>query len=146
MSQVSLKWITQRRLEETLPRRPRRLQDIIKEPRDNYVPLARLHYVSNQSQMKHPTTSRWYVAKTSQWYVSTMSHKNVITTSQRYLTTTFQANPKWSTQWSCGCRSPAHLWMTFSFNSQIIACIIVPCFHQTRNVSSTSSKGNKKLT
>ena len=29
--------------------------------------------VARTSQMKHPTTSQWYVAKTSHWYVSTMS-------------------------------------------------------------------------
>ena len=30
--------------------------------------------VCSKSQMKHQTTSQWYVAKTSQWYVSTTSH------------------------------------------------------------------------
>ena len=41
---------------------------------NNEVPSVRLHNVSKKSQMKHPTASRWYVAKTSQWYVSTMSY------------------------------------------------------------------------
>ena len=34
----------------------------------------RLSNVTDTSQMKHPTTSQWYVTKTSQWYVSTTSH------------------------------------------------------------------------
>ena len=33
--------------------------------RNNDAPPLRLHNVSNKSQMKHPTTSRWNVAKTS---------------------------------------------------------------------------------
>ena len=41
---------------------------------NNEVPSVRLHNVSKKSQMKHPTASRWYVAKASQWYVSTMSY------------------------------------------------------------------------
>ena len=78
-----------------------RLQDVIKERRDNVsrvcnsdIPLARLHDVSDQSQMKHPTTSWWYIAKACQWYVSTTLHKNVVATSQRYLRTMSQVNPK----------------------------------------------------
>ena len=38
------------------------------------IPLIRLHNVSNQSHMKHPTACRWYV--------STMLHKNIVV---RYL-------------------------------------------------------------
>ena len=44
--------------------------------------------VVSTSQTKHPTTSRWNVAKTSQWCVSTTSYWNVITTSQKDVTTT----------------------------------------------------------
>ena len=84
-----------------------RLQDVIKERcdnvsrvRNNQVPLARLHYVSNQPQMKHLTMSWWYVAKTPQRYVSMMPYKNLVATSQRSLTATSQANPKSNTQWS----------------------------------------------
>ena len=65
-----------------------RLHDVLLErPEDalrgcnNNVPSERLHTVSNKSQMKHPTTSQWYVTKTSQWYVSMMSHYYVSTTS-----------------------------------------------------------------
>lgn len=54
--------------------------DNVSRVRNNDVPLVRLYNVSNQSQMKYPTTSQWYVRKTSQ--------KNVVATSQRYLTTT----------------------------------------------------------
>ena len=64
------------------------LHDVLLERRDdvlrgcnNDVPSVRLHNVSNKSQMKHPTTSQWYVTKTSQWYVSMMSHYCVSTTS-----------------------------------------------------------------
>ena len=42
--------------------------------RGRNVPSVRLFDVSNKSQMKHPTTSQWYVTKTSQWYVSLTSH------------------------------------------------------------------------
>ena len=58
-----------------------RLHDILLERRDdvsrgrnNGVPSVRVHDVSNKFQMKHPTTSKWYVTKKSQWYVSTTSH------------------------------------------------------------------------
>ena len=58
-----------------------RLHDILLERRDdvsrgrnNDVSLVRLHDASNKSQMKHPTTSHWYVTKTSQWCISTTSH------------------------------------------------------------------------
>ena len=44
--------------------------------------------VAGTSQMKHPTMSRWNVAKTSQWCVSTTCYWNVITTSQKDVTTT----------------------------------------------------------
>ena len=65
-----------------------RLQYILLERNDdvsigryNDVPSVRLLYVSNKSQMKHPTTSQWYVTKTSKWNVSLMSHQYVSTTS-----------------------------------------------------------------
>ena len=57
-----------------------RLRDIlldrpdVSRARNNDVPWIRLLNVSDKSQMKHPTTSQWYVTKTSQWYVSTTSH------------------------------------------------------------------------
>ena len=57
------------------------LHDILLERRDdvsrglkNNVPSVRLLDVSKKSQIKHPTTSQWYVTKTSQWYVSLTSH------------------------------------------------------------------------
>ena len=31
-------------------------------------------YVSDKSQMKHPTTSQWWVTKRYQWYISTTSY------------------------------------------------------------------------
>ena len=46
----------------------------VSKGRDNDVPSVRFSNVSNKSQMKHPTTSQWYVTKTLQWYVSTRSH------------------------------------------------------------------------
>ena len=46
---------------------------------NNEVSSVRLLHVSNKSQMKHPTTSQWYVTKTSQWYVSLTSHQYVST-------------------------------------------------------------------
>ena len=46
----------------------------VSKGRKNDVPSVRLHDVSEKFQMKHPTTSQWYVTKTSQWYVSTTSH------------------------------------------------------------------------
>ena len=65
-----------------------RLHDILLERcdddsrgRSNDVLSLRLHDVSNKSQMKHPTTSHWYVTKTSQWYVSTTYHCYVPTRS-----------------------------------------------------------------
>ena len=58
-----------------------RLRDILLESctkvsrgRNNDVPSVSLQDISNKSQMKHQTTSQWYVTKTSQWYVSTTSH------------------------------------------------------------------------
>ena len=49
-----------------------RLHNVLLEHRDDVlrghnsdVPSVRLHDVSNKSQMKHPTTSEWYVTKTS---------------------------------------------------------------------------------
>ena len=49
-----------------------RLHDVLLERRDNVsggrnndVPSVRLHDASNKSQIKHPTTSQWYVSTTS---------------------------------------------------------------------------------
>ena len=50
-----------------------RCDDVLKG-RSNDVLLPHLHDVSDKFQMKHPTTSQWYVAKMPQWYVSTMPH------------------------------------------------------------------------
>ena len=50
-----------------------RLDDVSRGCNNN-VWSVRLLDVSIKSQMKHPTTSQWYVTKTSQWYVSLMSH------------------------------------------------------------------------
>ena len=57
-----------------------RLHDVLLKRRDgvlkgrnNDVPLVRLHDVSNKSQMKHPTTSLWYVSTTSHYHVPTTS-------------------------------------------------------------------------
>ena len=74
--------------------------------RNNYAPSLRPHDVSNKSQMKHPTTSRWNVAKTSQWCVCTTSYWNVIMTSYKdvtttphyYVSTTSQTSLTWNTQ------------------------------------------------
>ena len=49
--------------------------------RNNDIPSAGLHDVSNKYQVKHPTTSQWYVTKTSQLHVSTTCHYYVSTTS-----------------------------------------------------------------
>ena len=48
----------------------------------NDVPSVRLYIVSIKPQMKHPTTSQWYVSTTFHWYVSKMS----------------PVSPKWNTQ------------------------------------------------
>ena len=61
-----------------------RCDDVLRGHND--VQSVRLHDVSNKSQMKHPTTSQWYLTKTSQWYVST--------TSQYYVSTTSPVSPK----------------------------------------------------
>ena len=37
----------------------------VSKGRNNDAPSLRLHDVSNKSQMKHPTTSQWYVSTTS---------------------------------------------------------------------------------
>ena len=58
------------------------------------------------SELKHPATSRWNVAKTSQCYVSTTSYWNVVTTSQEDVTATShqcvsltsRTSLKWNTQ------------------------------------------------
>ena len=77
--------------------------------------------VAGTSQMKHPTTSRWNVAKTSQWCVSTTSYWNVITTSQKdvtttphhYVSTTSQTSLKWNTQRRLSGTSPRRLSGTY---------------------------------
>ena len=43
-------------------------RDDVSRGRNNDVPSVRLHGASNKSQMKHPSTSQWYVTKTCQWY------------------------------------------------------------------------------
>ena len=81
-SQLHLKWNSQPCLDGTSQDvSVVRLHDILLERgddtsrgRNNDVSSVRLHDVLNKSQMKHPTTSHWYVTKTSQWYVSTTSH------------------------------------------------------------------------
>ena len=58
--------------------------------------------VAGTSEMKHPTTSQWNVAKTSQWYVFTMSYwyvvmtsyGDVMTTSHQYVSTTSRTSLK----------------------------------------------------
>ena len=40
--------------------------DDVSRERNDDVPSVRLDDVSNKSQMKHPTTSQWYVTRTSQ--------------------------------------------------------------------------------
>ena len=40
-------------------------RDNVFKGHNNNVPSVRLHDVSNKSQMKHPTTSQWYVSLTS---------------------------------------------------------------------------------
>ena len=37
----------------------------VSKGRNSNAPSLRLHDVSSKSQMKHPTTSQWYVTKTS---------------------------------------------------------------------------------
>ena len=49
-------------------------RDDISWGRNDNVPSVSLHDVSNKAQMKHLTTSQWYITKTSQWYISTTSH------------------------------------------------------------------------
>ena len=49
--------------------------------RNNDVSSVHLHDVSSKPEMKHPTTSHWYITITFQWYVSTTSHYYVPTTS-----------------------------------------------------------------
>ena len=49
-------------------------RDDVSKGRNDNVLSVRLHNVSNKSQMKHPTTSQWYVTKTFQWYLLTTSH------------------------------------------------------------------------
>ena len=46
-----------------------RLHDVSRGGNSN-VPSVRFQDVSNMSQMKHTTTSQWYVTKTSQWNIS----------------------------------------------------------------------------
>ena len=49
-------------------------RDDVSRARNDDVPSVRLHDVSDEPQMKHPTTSQWYVTKTSLRYVSTTPH------------------------------------------------------------------------
>ena len=49
-------------------------RDDVSRGRNNGVPSVRLLDLSNNSQMKHATTSQWYVTKASQWHVSLTSH------------------------------------------------------------------------
>ena len=91
-----------------------RLQNILVEPHDdvsrgrnNKALSVRLHDFSNKSQMKHPTTSHWYVPKTSQGHVSTTSHEYVPTTSPVSL--------KWNTNWRRCSTSPPRLRVTLSW-------------------------------
>ena len=56
-------------------------RDNVLKGRSNDVPSLHLDDVSHKTQMKHPTTSQWYVTETNQWYVSTTSHYYVSTTS-----------------------------------------------------------------
>ena len=80
------------------------LHDVLLERRDNVssgrnndIPSVRLHDVSNKSQMKHPTTTQWYVSKTSPCYVCTAYHVSI----------TFPVSPKWKNQWCrCGTSPP----------------------------------------
>ena len=73
------------------------------------------------SELKHPATSRWNVAKTSQWYVSTTSCWNVVSTSQEDATTTphrcfsstSQTSLKWNTQGRLSGTSPGRLSSTY---------------------------------
>ena len=77
--------------------------------------------VAGASQMKHPTTSQWNVAKTSQWYVFTTSywyvvmtsHGDVMTTSHQYVSTTSQTSLKWNTQWRLSATSLRRLSGTY---------------------------------
>ena len=62
-------------------------------------PISTFHNVSSSYQMKHPTTSQWFVIKMSLWYVST--------TSYSYVSTTSPVSPKWNTQQRrCGTSPP----------------------------------------
>ena len=65
-----------------------RLHDVLLDGRDDFLkgrnndaPSVRLHHVSNKSQMKHSTTSQWYVTKT----LSDTYPRRPITTSLRRL-------------------------------------------------------------
>ena len=49
-----------------------RCDDVLRG-RNNDVPSERLRDFSNRPQMKHLTTSQWYVTKTSQQYISANS-------------------------------------------------------------------------
>ena len=49
-------------------------RDNVSRGRNDDVPSVRLHDVSDEPQMKHPTTSQLYVTKTSLRYVSTTPH------------------------------------------------------------------------
>ena len=62
--------------------------------------------VAGTSQMKHPTTSQWYVFSTSYWYVVTTSQGDVMTTSHQYVFATSQISLKWNTQRHLKCTYP----------------------------------------
>ena len=69
--------------------------------------------VAGTSQMKHPTTSQWYVFTTSYWYVVTTSQGDVMTTSHQYVSTTSQISLKWNTQRRLSGTSPRRLSGTY---------------------------------
>ena len=98
---------------------PTRQQDVVATSQRR-LPVH-LNDVAVASQMKHPTTSPWNVAKASQWYVSTTSYWNVVTTSQKDVTTmshqcvssTSQTSLKWNTQRRLSGTSPRRLSGTY---------------------------------
>ena len=50
--------------------------------------------VAGTSQMKHPTTSQWYVFPMSYWFVMTTSHGDVMTSSHQCVSVTFHVSFK----------------------------------------------------
>ena len=69
--------------------------------------------VAVTSQMKHPTTSRWYVSATSYWNVVTTSQEDVTTTSHQCVSSTSQTSLKWNTQRRLSGTSPRRLSGTY---------------------------------